>query len=202
MTKPQDASEDTVMLWDPVTRILHWALVICVLSAWGLGKFGPNIMSLHFIAGYAVLTIVILRIIWGVIGPYPVRFTSFLRGPRAIGAYARRLISKSPSNTPGHNPIGALFILLILIALLGQVATGLFTDPEDYINTGPLAKHVSLEAARSANAAHALLSNLIVLLIIGHITAIAFYRIYKSEDLITPMIRGGRRLPHPKPQKR
>ena len=59
MSDAQSSSEEKleierIKLWDPALRLFHWALVICVGAAWGLGKFGPDIMTLHFYFGYAV----------------------------------------------------------------------------------------------------------------------------------------------------
>lgn len=78
---PAPAHSRTVTLWDPVVRLFHWALVIS-FAAWGLGKFGPDQMTLHFYAGYTIGALVVLRIIWGFVGPRPARFTSSSRALR------------------------------------------------------------------------------------------------------------------------
>ncbi|MBU2962409.1 cytochrome b/b6 domain-containing protein [Citreicella sp. C3M06] len=179
-------------MWDPVVRVLHWALVLAFATAWGLGKFGPAQMTLHFYAGYTVAAIVTLRVIWGLIGPRTARFTSFVKGPRAIAAYARRLPNRAPSRTWGHNPVGALFVVGVLAVLAMQVLSGLFSDPEDYINVGPLAKYVSYETTQRALALHEPLSTLLLIMVAIHIGAIVFYRRWKGEDLVTPMITGRR----------
>lgn len=180
----------TVALWDPVVRLFHWALVIAFFAAWGLGKFGPNVMTLHFYAGYTVAGLVVLRVIWGFVGPRPARFASFVKGPGAIWAYARHLPERRPSNTLGHNALGALFVVGILAVLAVQVVTGLIGDPEDYVNTGPLAYLVPIETSRTALGRHEVLGNLAMVMVLVHIAAIGFYRRWKGEDLVTPMITG------------
>ena len=182
-------------VWDPVVRVLHWALVIAFATSWGLGKFGPDIMTLHFYSGYTVATIVILRLLWGVLGYRTARFTQFVKGPRKIAAYARTLPSRDPSRSYGHNPVGALFVVGVLIVLLLQITSGLFADPEDYINTGPLAQYVSIDLARKALSLHEPLSTLLLLMVIGHIGAIFWYKKRKGENLVKPMITGIADLP-------
>ncbi|MCR8549759.1 cytochrome b/b6 domain-containing protein [Salipiger sp. P9] len=177
-------------LWDPVVRVLHWALVLSFATAWGLGKFGPDQMTLHFYAGYTVAAIVVLRVLWGFVGPQTARFASFVKGPGAVLRYARHLPDRKPSNTWGHNPVGALFVVGVLLVLALQILSGLFADPEDYINVGPLAQYVSSDITRKALSLHEPLSTLLLVMVIAHIAAIGFYRRWKGEDLVTPMITG------------
>lgn len=181
------------ILWDPVVRVLHWALVVAFATAWGLGKFGPDQMTLHFYAGYSVAAIVAVRVLWGLIGPSTARFATFVKGPRAIVAYARHLPQRRPSNTWGHNPVGAVFVVGVLAVLTLQVLSGLLSDPEDYINVGPLAQYVSYETTQLALSVHEPLSTVLLIMVLIHILAIVFYRRWKHEDLVTPMITGRRR---------
>ncbi|MCW8843195.1 MAG: cytochrome b/b6 domain-containing protein [Rhodobacteraceae bacterium] len=180
--------------WDIGTRLFHWALVICVGAAWGLGKFGPNIMTLHFYFGYAVIALLVFRVVWGLVGPAPVRFASFLYGPRTTLRYLSTLGQRKPSYWPGHNPVGALSVFAILAVLIMQVSTGLFADPDDYINVGPFADLVSSKANRTATFLHNRIALAILILVILHIAAIVFYKRFKGEDLITPMFTGWKKV--------
>ena len=184
------ADAKRVKVWDPALRIFHWLLAGLVIANWLLGKFGPSVMTVHFWIGYTILGLVIFRILWGIIGPRPARFTSFIRGPQATLAYMRHLPQRRPSLSPGHNPMGALSVVAILLVLLWQVGTGLVMDPDDFINVGPLADQVSRDVNRSAVGWHDLGSNLIFALVVLHVAVILFYRIWKHEDLIRPMITG------------
>jgi len=183
-----------VRLWDRGTRAFHWALVVAVGTAWGLGEFGPAIMTWHFWAGYAVCGLLAFRLIWGLVGPRPARFASFLRGPRAVAADAARLPERRPSRWPGHSPLGGWSVVALLSVLAAQVATGLLSDPEDYINVGPLADQVSIETARTANAWHHRLSTALLWLVILHVAVVLFYLLWKRENLVAPMIHGRKRI--------
>jgi cytochrome b len=181
---------ERVKVWDPVLRIFHWSLATLVIVNWLLGKFGPTVKTYHFWIGYTILGLVIFRIIWGIIGPNPARFVNFLRGPKATLAYMRHIPRRQPSLSPGHNPMGALSVVAILLVLLWQVGSGLVMDPDDFINVGPLADQVSRDINRAALGWHDLGSDVIFALVVLHIAAIAFYRIWKREDLVRPMITG------------
>lgn len=179
-----------VKVWDPALRLFHWTLAVLVIANFLLGKFGPNVMTLHFWLGYAILGLLIFRVIWGFVGPEPARFGSFVRGPGAILCYLRGMFRREPSHWPGHNPLGGLSVIAMLAVLLWQVGTGLISDPEDFINVGPLAGEVSSGTAVKAVGWHHTGAALIMLLVVLHIAVILFYRLWKNEDLVRPMIIG------------
>lgn len=184
------ASAHRERLWDPALRAFHWTLAILVVSNWLLGKVGPSDMTLHFWLGYAIIGLLVFRLIWGVVGPASARFAHFVRGPGAVLSYAREIPRPHPSHWPGHSPVGALAVLAMLAVLMMQVATGLFTDPDDYINVGPLASQVSSETSRMALRWHHRGADMIFVLVVLHVSVIIFYRFWKREDLVRPMITG------------
>lgn len=179
-----------VRVWDPALRLFHWTLAVLVIAAWLLGKFGPNVMTLHFLLGYAIIALLVFRLLWGFVGPAPARFASFLHGPGAVLAYLRTLPKREPSNWLGHNPLGALSVVAMLLALVWQTASGLMADPEDYINVGPLAAEVGSATAKKAVGWHHTGADLILILVLLHVAVILFYRLWKHEDLVRPMITG------------
>ena len=187
-TRPEGIEE--IRLWDPALRLFHWALVVCVVAAWGLGQFGPSIMTLHFYFGYAVAALLAFRVVWGLFGPPPARFSHFLYGPGATLRYAAQIGRRAPSYWPGHSPLGALSVFALLAVLVAQVGTGLYADPDDFINVGPLADTVSRDTALAAAGWHYRLSLVVLALVLLHLAAIAFYKLWKREDLVRPMITG------------
>lgn len=181
---------ERVRVWDPLLRGFHWLLAALVILNWLLGQVGPKDMSLHFYLGYTIAALLVFRLVWGFVGPKPARFSSFLRGPGAVTAYARSLFSREPSNWPGHSPMGALSVIAMLLVLVFQVVTGLISDPEDFINVGPLAGLVGSDIATKAPGWHELGASLILILVLLHVAVILFYRVWKNEDLIRPMLTG------------
>ncbi|MBW0156595.1 cytochrome b/b6 domain-containing protein [Sedimentimonas flavescens] len=191
MSSPPEKSAPQI--WDPALRAFHWLLVLAVVGGWLLGQFGPLKMTLHFYAGYTVIGLLAFRLIWGLIGPANARFAQFVKGPKAVLAYLRTLPARAASHSDGHNPLGGLSVVAMLLVLVGQVGTGLIIDPEDYINIGPLADSVSTSWNRWALGWHHRLGVLLLILVVLHVGAILFYRFWKREDLVTPMITGRRK---------
>lgn len=187
---PDRSGAERLKIWDPLLRGFHWLLAATVITSILLGHFGPNVMTLHFYAGYTVIGLLAFRLIWGLVGPRPARFATFVKGPGAVLRYAQELPERRPSDWPGHSPIGALSVIALLAALMVQVATGLISDPEDYINTGPFAESVPHETATDAVGWHFIGSWVVIGLVALHLAAIAFYRLWKREDLIRPMLTG------------
>lgn len=187
---PPEAGVEKVKLWDPLLRGFHWLLAFLVISGWLLGKFGPAKMTLHFWAGYLVIGLLALRLIWGFVGPKPARFFHFIYGPRAIWNYARHMFERRPSYWPGHNPLGSLAVFALLGLLGLQAVTGLMIDPDDFINVGPLADDVSAATRKWAKSWHHTGSVLLLILVGLHVAMIGFYKRWKGENLLRPMITG------------
>lgn len=192
MTEQSETEE--VRVWDPLTRIFHWALVIAFATSFLMAEFGPNIMTIHFWSGYVICGLVVFRVIWGLLGPRPARFLGFIPGPRTLISYAATVFQRKPSHWPGHNPLGGLSVIAMLLLLIGQAVTGLFADPEDYINVGPFAHLVDASMNRQAGYWHEVISSVLLGLIALHVAVILFYRFWKHEDLIGPMIHGRKRV--------
>lgn len=111
-------------VWDLPTRLFHWALAAAVIGliATGLG----GVMEWHFRLGYAVLALLLFRLVWGFVGGRWSRFTAFVYAPGSVLAYLRG--RAHPDHLIGHTPLGALSVFAVLAILALQVATGLVAD--------------------------------------------------------------------------
>ncbi len=180
-----------VRIWDLPTRLFHWALALLIVFSVTTAKIGGNWMDWHLRSGYAVLTLLAFRLLWGFAGPRYARFAQFVRGPRAVLAYLRAAPGAAERHA-GHNPLGAWSVLALLAALLVQASTGLFANDE-IATEGPLAKLVSGATASAMTRVHLLNQNIIYALVALHVAAIAFYFFVKRENLVAPMITGDKR---------
>ena len=177
-----------VRVWDLPTRFFHWSLLVCVVALVTSAQFGGEAMVWHFRFGYAVLSLLLFRIIWGVVGGRWSRFASFLYSPASLLRYIQGHGQSSPSI--GHNPLGALSVFALLGFLLLQVGSGLISDDE-IAATGPFSKFVSHATVNLATFYHKDIGKLILIgLVVLHICAILFYLLKKGENLVRPMIQG------------
>ena len=178
-------------IWDPVTRVWHWVLVLAVSIGWSFGKFmNFDIIQWHFYIGYLVLGLMAFRILWGFIGPEPVRIRALIPSPRSLFDYIRHMGRRQPSGTPGHNPLGAISVLLMVLAISGQAISGLFIESDDFFEYGPLAGYVSEATVSRMTWWHHFTADVILVLVCLHVAAILFYLVWKRENLIKPMING------------
>ena len=178
-------------IWDPVTRLWHWVLALAVCLAWALGKFMElDTILWHFYLGYLVLGLMAFRLLWGCFGPAPIRFSKLLPTPSATLRYLKNIGRREPSGSPGHNPLGSLSVIAMLLVIAAQGITGLFNESEDFFETAPLAAYVSQATVNRMYWWHDLISNLVLALVILHVAAIVFYLLWKRENLILPMISG------------
>jgi cytochrome b len=169
-------------VWDLPIRLFHWLLAALIGFSWWSVKYHHT--DWHLYSGFAILTLLLFRLLWGVVGSSTARFTSFVRGPAAIRDYLRGRWTGI-----GHSPLAALSVLAMLAAVAVQVGLGLIAEDEDGIYAGPLANLVSVDTSDQARHLHEALFNVILGLIILHVAAVIFYQL-RGRKLIAPMITG------------
>ena len=178
-----------IRVWDLPIRLFHWLLVLCIAGSLISVNLGGNAIEWHAYFGYSILTLLIFRFIWGFIGSKHARFSSFIPTRRAILEY----LQGRTVRVLGHNPIGALSVFALLFVLSVQVITGLFVDDEIAFQ-GPLAKYVPNFIVSFLSEIHEGNQVIIYTLIAIHISAIWFYKKFKGENLIKPMLTGDKEI--------
>lgn len=175
--------EAPVRVWDPLVRISHWSLASCVLLAW-VSHEGPSpLHPWHEAFGYAALFIVVLRIIWGSVGPRYARFSQFVRTPRETMAYALQVAAQHEARHLGHNPLGGWMAVALLLAI--AMASG----------TGWLYVTDRFWGVEWVGELHESLSELLLPLIALHVAGVAFTSRRHRENLVAAMLHGTKRAP-------
>jgi len=180
---------DTRLVWDLPLRTFHWLLAACVTGSWATHELGVEWFDWHVRLGYVTLVLLAFRIAWGLVGPRHARFASFVRGPRVTLDYLRALLRGEAPASVGHNPLGALSVLLMLALLLLQGVTGLFANDEIF-NTGPLYGYVDDAQSDRLTGLHGRNFNWILALVALHVAAVARHQFYQRMDLVGPMWTG------------
>lgn len=180
-----------IQVWDGPVRIFHWALVAAIAVAWLSAEQGSDGFTPHRWAGYTILTLLVFRLLWGLVGSETARFSDFVRGPRAVLDYLRDWRRGGSASTPGHNPLGALAILAMLALIAVQAVTGLFAD-DDVLLSGPFAGLVDGDTRSLLTTWHNVVFDGLLLLIALHIVVMGIYRVVRGENLVKPMITGYR----------
>jgi len=182
-----------VLVWDLPIRLFHWLILTGVILSFVTAIIGGNLMEYHLLGGYAILVLLLFRLMWGFCGSRSARFSSFVKGPAAVFSYTVVLLKKK-TGAPflGHNPLGGWSIVAMLLVLFIQVATGLFAN-DDILTEGPFYGWVSKETSDLLTWVHLINRFVLVTLIAVHIFAVFFYFFFKHENLIGPMITGMKR---------
>jgi cytochrome b len=179
-------------VWDAPTRLFHWLIVLLIAASYVTVR--KNWMDLHLLSGYAMLTLLIFRIVWGFVGSDTARFARFLRSPIAGLRHLAHFPRREPDDEVGHNEAGGWMVLAMLLVIAVQVGTGLFSN-DDGATEGPLAKYVKKTTSDSLSGVHGLNFNILLGFIGLHILAIIAYAVVKKHDLVRPMITGKKKLP-------
>jgi cytochrome b len=193
MTKP-NSDLISAPVWDGFVRAFHWSLVLLFAFSAISGKVGGGWMQWHMYSGYAILALVLFRIVWGFVGGEFARFTSFLSGPVGAIRYGLGLLKKQSQHVISHNPLGGLMVVALLLLLATQAVLGLVSDDE-ISTTGPLARYVSTELSLKAMSWHRKLGDVLLGLVAIHILAVLFHVYVKKEALVRAMIDGKKQLP-------
>jgi cytochrome b len=181
-----------VTVWDLPTRLFHWLTAVLVAAAYFTWRLDQ--MDWHVWIGYALLTLVLFRLLWGLIGSDTARFTRFTATPARALRHLGHLFRREPDTQVGHNPAGGLMVLLLLALLLAETLTGLYSN-NDVAQDGPLSAVLPAWLSNGINQAHGLLWDVLFAAIVLHLLAITLYAVAKGHNLVSPMITGRKALP-------
>jgi cytochrome b len=189
---PQPPATRNLPVWDIWVRLVHWTIVLLLPFSWWTAE--TDRWDWHFYSGYTILTLLLFRLAWGLVGSDTARFVRFLRSPLEAVRHLGHLRRRAAAAEIGHNAAGGWMVLVMLGLLLAQAGSGLFAD--DLIFTrGPLARWAGEAVSDTATSLHLRVFWAIVAAAVLHILAILAYRILRGQNLLRPMITGKLRLP-------
>ena len=168
----------TVKVWDPFVRAFHWSLVLLFVLTY---TTGDELERVHIAAGYAIAGLLVLRILWGFIGPRHARFSDFVRSPREVLAYLRQVATLRAPRHLGHNPAGGAMILALIAALAATAGTGMMMTTDAFWG------------AEWVEDVHKAFANLTVTLIVLHVIGVLVASFEHGENLVKAMITGRKR---------
>lgn len=184
---------NTVRIWDPFVRIFHWVLVGAFAAAY---ISEDHYLDIHTIAGYTVLTLVALRVVWGFIGSQHARFKDFVRPPGEALGYVKDTLLGRARRYLGHNPAGGLMIVAMLISLLATTVSGVaLLGVEE--SAGPLATlmaGMSHGFEEGLEEVHEFFANFTVALVLGHVLGVLVESLFHRENLVRAMFTGNKPL--------
>jgi len=194
-----NSSNRKIQVWDVPTRLFHWLTAALVLAAYITWRL--DWMNWHAKAGYAVLTLIFFRLLWGFAGSDTARFSGFVASPQLALSHLKEIFRREGDRQVGHNPAGAWMVLFLLGLLLGETLSGIYVA-NDVADQGPLTELIPARIANAGTALHWILWDLLLAAVALHVLAIAIYAAAKGHNLLTPMITGRKDLPPDVPRPR
>lgn len=185
-------------VWDLSTRLFHWSVVLLLLFQWLSVEAVDDWIEWHVYGGYAVLSLVLFRIIWGFAGTRYSRFSQFLYSPGKVFHYMKTLTDRDSWHYAGHNPLGGLSVILMLALIAIQAITGLFMT-DDILIYAPYHGALSDDIQDLMISLHHSVFDILLIVTGIHIVAILYYRFYKNQHLVSAMIHGNKVLSDSKP---
>ena len=173
-------SSPTVKVWDLLTRVFHWSFAACFAGAW-LTAESERFRDVHVMLGFTMLGLIAFRVLWGFVGPANARFSNFLRGPAAVVSYLRSLLGPRPEHHLGHNPAGAIAIVLLLGLGLATIAAGWAT----YNDLG----------GEWLEESHEILASTMLTVVAIHIAGVVLSSWLHGENLVAAMLTGRKKVP-------
>lgn len=209
-TSAAKAMEVPPSLWDPVVRLTHWGIAVSVLLNAMLDEGGS---LLHVSVGWIVLALLVLRLVWGVLGPAEARFSAFPPNPVTALRHLRQLVAGRVRHYPSHNPAGALMAYAFWATLAVVTASGL------YLTGGATPMQVAAEKAavasgdwsaliaeddgesseedkslrHTAEEVHEVAANLLLFLAALHVAGVIVESRAMRRNLVKPMLLGDAR---------
>jgi cytochrome b len=156
------------LVWDPLVRAVHWGMVASVTVAWLVSEG-----AVHDRAGYILLALVALRIVWGFVGPPHARFADFIRSHHSTLLYVLLVIAGREPRYLGHNPLGGWMIVALLATALATAISGCVVAWVERV--------------------HVFFAELLLLLAALHVAGVAFTSIRHRENLVAAMLHGKKR---------
>ena len=164
-----------VLVWDFPVRVFHWLLVISFAGA-RLTSESEAQQMLHYAFGYSACALVVFRVLWGIVGTRYARFSEFVKGPKETFQHIKSILARKENSELGHNPAGAIAMILLMILILLIGITGYWVVKEflgDFMSE-----------------AHEVLANLALIVVVVHVVAAFLMSYLQKENLVKSMVTG------------
>lgn len=170
-------------IWDGGVRLFHWSQVLLLVGLWWTAE--QELFGLHMLQAYLLMSFIAARVVWGLVGSNTARFRHFVPTPTSLVNYLRR-----PGAVAGHNPLSALMIVALLLAVALQWSSGLFAS-DDLSAEGPLYSIAPSWLVEFADSFHHWWFNLILGLVTVHVLAAVVHQ-WRGDKVISAMISGAK----------
>lgn len=173
--------------WDIIVRLCHILMISLITGCWYTAENG--MMQWHYYMGYGLLTVLFIRLIWGIIGSKPARFAAFIKSPKTVINYLLNIKANNAKNTVSatHSPAGGYSVVVLLSLMFSQTILGLFATETDGFDGGPLSEWIDYDLSLEISELHQLNFDILLGFIALHLVAVLFYQRILKQKLVQKM---------------
>lgn len=181
-THPESGRESArdIAVWDPLVRLIHWSLALTILLN---GALVEEESKLHEWIGYVALALVVLRLVWGIVGPRHARFSAFPPSPMGAIRHIRSILVGDRIVHLSHNPIGALMVYNLWLTVIVLGATGYMMTTLQFFGVDWVEE------------AHEFAFGWLLFSVALHVAGIAFETWRSGVNLVRSMVSGRKNIP-------
>lgn len=182
--------EPIIKVWDGAVRVAHWMMVLFFAVIYLRYRKFP----IHAYAGYLMMILVVLRVIWGVLGTKAARFSTFWYTPSQVLDYTRRMFSGQANYYASHNPMGSwmVYVLLSMMLVNGSLGLMLYSSGQEL---GPLGNLVPEGWEDVLKGLHKGLGHITAAFVAMHIAGVIWAARAHRENYVLAMFTGHKRVP-------
>jgi cytochrome b len=178
-----------IKVWDPLVRFFHWALVSAFTIAYITEE---DFLTVHSWAGYLILSLLCIRLVWGFIGTHYARFSNFAYSPKNIVQFIKDTLRLNAKRYLGHNPAGGAMIFMLLLSLFITTTSGIVLLGAEE-QAGPVAYWFTQPESMWADIleeVHEFFANFTLFLVFIHVAGVLVESLIHKENLVSAMITG------------
>lgn len=149
---------------------------------------------IHAYAGYLVLIVVMIRLVWGFVGPRAARFSTFLFTPAEVLRYSIDAFRGHASYYSSHNPMGAWMVFMLLLMMFTNGVLGLLLYSAGQ-QLGPFGAGIPTDWEDLLLLLHKVLGHLTAACVALHIFGVLWAARAHHENYVAAMFTGFKRVP-------
>ena len=172
-----------VLVYDLPTRLFHWLFAGFFIAAFAIANLiddDSTRFSLHMLAGFGMVFVVVLRLFWSLVGTRHARLADLALNPRQLIAYFKGMFSGGSRRWTGHNPASSWAAVAMVGLALGLGATG-------YL----MASGAENDALKEA---HELMANAFLVVVLLHVGGVLVHVLRHRDQLQNSMVTGRKQV--------
>lgn len=170
------------LIWDLPVRLFHVLFGLCFVAAFSIAEFvddDSSVYAIHMILGLVMASMVVLRLIWGLVGTRPARLAAFFHRPGDVIRYLVDVTRGRAQHYASHNPGTSVAALTMFALSLGLATTGLLMK-----SSGEWMEEV-----------HEIMAITFLVVVLAHLAGVALHTWRQRENIALSMIDGKKFAP-------